>query len=208
MKTALNGLVFKCIILSAICGGAVNAPAKAADYFPMAVGNQWFMRATYENQIMTIKMQVVAQHIVHGKTEYTLDYHRNSTPCQREVYIGGKNGVYRTEGGPAGLFTVNPPIPMIEYPLVKGKKWRWSGVIHGSHLTSDFHVIGPVQLKTPAGKFDTMKIQQTINITSQAGTSRVTNIFWFAKGIGIVRQFANLGLTTIKMVLTKYHLAS
>lgn len=85
----------------------------------------------------------------------------------------------------------DPPIPMIKLPAVVGSAWNSRSEVQAmnqsrSRSDFDFKIVGAEKLTTPAGEFDTFKVEQTgwINGVSWTGSMRVANTMWYAPAIG------------------------
>ena len=79
-----------------------------------------------------------------------------------------------------------------EPPLVVGDGWKSSFVGEGNNAKSktdlEFKVVAREKVKTPAGEFDTFKIESGgwINGVSWSGSIRMSEVRWYAPSIGRV----------------------
>lgn len=86
----------------------------------------------------------------------------------------------------------DPPISHFKFPLVVGDRWKSSFVAEGANFKSktdlELKVAARETVKTPAGEFDTFKIESEgwINGVSWSGAIRMTDVRWYAPAIGRV----------------------
>jgi hypothetical protein len=192
----------------ALLAAAVMLPAQTgqnADYWPMKAGNSWALAAKAGGQeiITTFKVDKVEGDVA------TLSYSANNRVVQIEKYRRTPKALLRIAGGANGSSTFTPPMPLMQLPLKSGQKWEWSGTIQlapGSSVkgSSTFSVSGPVTVKTPAGTFQALKVHSDLTIEAQGQKQKFPNDYWFAAGVGLVQQYAELGPTPIDAKLTKY----
>jgi hypothetical protein len=84
----------------------------------------------------------------------------------------------------------DPPIVGIKLPLTVGDSWKSSYMAEGATSKSkgdlEFKVTAREKVNTPAGEFDTFKIESGgwINGVSWSGAVRVAQVQWFAPAIG------------------------
>lgn len=91
----------------------------------------------------------------------------------------------------AGGTRYEPPIPLVQWPLAVGQSWKAAYDMQmpnqaRSRGQVDMKVVAAEKLSTPAGEFDTYKIEQAgwINGVSWNGSVRVAQAMWFAPAIG------------------------
>jgi hypothetical protein len=91
-----------------------------------------------------------------------------------------------------------------------GNKWYWNGTItiKGKPLAAAAKMTasGPDAISLPAGTFQAFKVH--VDLMVAAGRSRVrsSNDYWFAPGVGLVRQRATIGTATVDSTVTQYKL--
>lgn len=84
----------------------------------------------------------------------------------------------------------DPPIVGFKFPLTVGDTWKSTYVAEGTGNRSkgdiDFKVTAREKVNTPAGDFDTFKIESGgwVNGLSWSGSIRVSQVQWFAPAIG------------------------
>ena len=86
----------------------------------------------------------------------------------------------------------DPPIVGVKFPLTVGDSWKSSYMVESATGKSkgdlEFKVTAREKMTTPAGEFDTFKIESSGWITgvSWSGSWRLAQVQWFAPAIGRV----------------------
>lgn len=87
----------------------------------------------------------------------------------------------------------DPPVPVVKWPLTAGASWktRYDMVTTNesrSKADLDVKIVSREKLRTPAGEFDTIKMETGgwVNGVSWSGSVRVAQVQWFAPAIGRV----------------------
>lgn len=103
------------------------------------------------------------------------------TPDMRQVQSGASGTRF------------DPPIPLVKVPMAVGDAWKSvSEMVALSKARSktdfDYKVVGKEKLTTPAGDFETFKIESGGWVTgvSWSGSVRVAQVQWYAPAIGRV----------------------
>lgn len=189
--------------------GIHAAPADKADYWPLRKGNTWHIAATAAGKNIDQILTVTEVKQEGGASLATIDFNMNGQVINREVYRVTKNEISRVAGGPPGAGgKASPPLPIIKYPMAPGKSWKWSGSLTLSEqtvqATSTLSVSGPQTVKTPAGTFKALHVHNALVATYQGTKMEYPNDYWFAPGVGLVRQSAVMMNMKIEGNLTSY----
>lgn len=191
--------------------GSGPAPAQkgsSRDYWPLKQGNSWTLETKAGD--VTIVMTATVTKVVKEPqgTRITVDYISNGQSIQVETYRLTKNALLRMQSGTAGSGTISPPMPLIRYPLKAGASWTWKGTLvmpgQSGAGVAKLTVSGPETIKTPAGKFQAMRVHSNLTIEMQGQKLNIPNDYWFAPGIGIVQQKIQIGPQTVNSKLLKY----
>jgi hypothetical protein len=185
-------------------------PPAGPDYWPLKVGNMWTIGGTFNGRDMTQVVTVTKVERQGSAVLATLDYKLSGQSINMEVYRVSAQAVERMTSGPNGSVKLDPPLPVIRYPLADGKSWTWSGVIitAGQKVqgSSKLSVAGPMTVKTPAGTFKAMRVHSALTVEAQGQKVSIPNDYWFVANVGMVQQSAVLGGQTVVGKLTKYKL--
>ena len=209
MKTLQNflsaaGLSFL-LCISAITARAQDA---AASYWPFKEGNTWTINTKIEDKTL-IEILTVTKVTQQGtSSDATVEYKIDDKVIQTEVYRSDDKGISRVSSG-AGI--LNPPFPVVQYPMAADKKWKWTGTVNAGgkefHGDSEISTSGPETLKLPAGEFKAIRVHSELTLTLEDGKKvAFPNDYWFAPGVGLVQQKAKLGNLDIFGELTSYKL--
>ena len=142
-----------------------------------------------------------------------LRYTINGRPTQDEIYSVTRTEVARMRSGAGGRSVIEPPIPVIKYPMTVGKSWKWAGTISMTSETgktsvfngvSDLTVAALESVKTNAGTLKTYRVDMNLTISSGTNSTSLSNSYWFAPGVGMVKQVAVIGGQTTEGIVTKY----
>lgn len=87
----------------------------------------------------------------------------------------------------------DPPMEGFKFPLVVGDTWKSSSVVEATNNSKsktdfEFKVVTREKVKTPAGEFDSFKIESEgwINGVTWSGAIRMSEVRWYAPAIGRV----------------------
>jgi hypothetical protein len=212
-KTVARALA-ACFVFAAgaavLSATVVASPPDPPNYWPLKLGATWTLQTKVGTDTLTQVATVTDVKRDGASTLATLDYKSKGKSLNTEVYRVSASGISRISGGNNNSVMVNPPIPIIQYPLTAGKSWTWSGeiVTNGKEVkaSSKFTVSGPEAIKTAAGSFKAMHVTSELVLDPSGQKIKMPNHYWFAAGVGLVRQTATIGPTEIAGELTSYKL--
>jgi hypothetical protein len=203
-------------VATAVAGVALWLPVVRAtlpappDYWPMNEGSTWTFDTMIGNRKITQVIKVASVKQQGSARLATLEYAMGQQ-ISRETYQVTPQSVERVSSNMGGGDApINPPIPIIKYPLTAGKSWTWTGTITtmGQKLNgrSKLTVSGPTTVKTPAGTFRAMRVHSALRVEAQGKKLDSPNDYWFAPSVGMVRQSTVLGNITLNGTLRSYKL--
>lgn len=180
------------------------------DLWPLQLGNTWTTQMSINNSIVT--QVVTVTRVTPGKDSSiaSLEYRSGGTSVLKETYRSNAQGLFRLAGGADGSSKITPGLPILQYPMAAGGKWSWNGSItakgKATSATAVMTSSGPETLKLPAGTFQAFKVH--VDLTVLVGKRQVTypNDYWFARGVGLVRQKATIGGTEIESSIIHYEI--
>jgi hypothetical protein len=199
-----SGLILFVFGLALSCQPLATAQEKTQDsksYYPLKAGNKWTYQiesdsvakgsAKLINQIAKIeKIDGVSlarlETIAKGKVAAT--EHLNVT--EKGIFRNRYNG---TE--------VSPPICILKFPIKKGSTWKTESKV-GDEKLSVSCKSDEDEIEVPAGKFKTVKVVMDAEVAG-AGIL-VSTTYWFAQGVGIVKQHVNINSMQFTILLEKY----
>lgn len=168
--------------------------ASAADYFPLKEGNQW--NYTMSNG-MQVTMKVSRFEDIDGVRCAVLDTSVAGQMTQEYMAVdsqGVKSYLSQAQGQ---QFRYDPPVLRIKLPYRQGDTWQATINQMGMAMTSNFQSAGREQIQTPAGSFDCIKVQSTMDMGGQSMAATI----WYADGIGQVHQVMQMAGQEITITL-------
>jgi hypothetical protein len=136
------------------------------------LGNTWTYRdgagKFWSNQVFEIREDVFLVRVEGDRDLYAYD--RKTMNCN---YLIDRNG--RKVKNP------HPFKNIFSFPLVIGKKWRYSTESGGTHIVNELSVEGVEEVDTPAGRFLAYKIYYKQTEMSRMNSGRVR--FWYAPAV-------------------------
>ena len=215
MKTLLRTLLIAALapfptalLAQTATKSTTSAPAadqgkdKAPNYYPLKVGTKWHYQLDAGNgQKVQLVSEIGGVDTINGKTLARLEVAANGKKLPTTEHLDSDDkGVYRVR---MNNMEVTPPIQLIKYPLKEGQTWGGESSALGQKMKVDCSEGKAEEIQVPAGKYKT--IPTTITVTQ--GPTKLKNVFWFAEGVGIVKQLSEIGPQTITLELTKYEAA-
>ncbi len=170
---------------------------KKADYYPLAVGAKWIYKVAAGDAAQEHTMTVTKIETSGGQTVARID---NTVAGKRggaDVIAVSDKGVFR-RGPPPVAF--NPPICLLKYPVQVGDSWNDTVKVGSETVKASHRVASLDEVETPAGKFKAVKV---IGVT-ETGGQKVETTYWFADGVGVVKQTVALSKAEIKFELQKF----
>ena len=187
-----------------------DSPHGATNLWPMRAGNTWTVEVTSAGS--SVLRNIAITTAVPGKEYSTaaLEYRANDVLVQKETYRFNDAGVYRVQGGPDGAGKIEPPLPVLLYPMTAGKKWTWTGTFVGKKDKTPAAAVmtttGPETIKVPAGTFQAFKVHVDLAVRAAGIRYTYQSDNWYATGVGLIRQKTTQGSTITDSNLTKYSL--
>lgn len=205
----VRAIALTAVFFSALAPCALGQSAGRTDYFPFKKGNFWsFAMVLGDVSIKSVAEISGVERIGDGE-EAVVAWKTNGTVTQRERYRKDRAGLSRMESG-MGL-KLNPPMPVLKFPIQSGQTWTWTGTISGAgqELSGTMHVkvLGAAPVTTKAGKFKAVRVHMEGSMNMKTPSPQqvtIANDYWFAPGVGLVRQTATLGGQKISGAVEKY----
>jgi hypothetical protein len=179
------------------------------DWYPLAAGAQWHYKAKV-NDAPAQKVTVTAEkpeayEMKTGdkkdKSEYVVRYPLKivSGAQDKVEYVAVlKDGVYRF--ATAGK-EITPPLCFLKLPTKAGESWMVAATSENEPLTGTF-VCQEDTVQVPKGKFNALRVSsKDFRIGS---TGKMDLAFWFAQGVGVVKQEVSVGNSKVTLELEDY----
>lgn len=167
---------------------AIVAPTKPL--FPDKTGTKWTSKMTSKD-IETDEQTLVGKRMVSGVECLVIASIRNIRELREEMYVLNAKGIYQRGARGKEMFTMQPPIPILTFPLEAGKVIEWQGgisfpkgMVPGRAWSS---VRGIEKIKVPAGSFDAYRTDTTLEANIDNRLTLFATTRWFVPGIGIAK---------------------
>lgn len=209
MKTVISSLavialaVTSTVAQSQPTGRATQTPAagkaQGDDYYPLKVGTKWhYDLDNGGGQKIQLISQIAGIDTVEGVELFRLEIFANGQKLPNTEHLQRKDdGVYRVRMNNVDL---TPPICLIKYPLKPDQTWGGETTAGGQKMKVEGSEGKAETVQVPAGKYEAVPCK----VVGTAGPGKFTNILWFAKDVGIVKQKSEFASQTITMELTKF----
>jgi len=170
----------------------MQKPVRPTDVFPVAKGDRWTMLVRADENSFLLDTVSVGRRTMAGETAYFLQTLSGGHAVQEKAYRVTPQGVDRLAVGPHGQTRLDPPMPLLRYPIVAGQELTWSGRLvfpKGQVPASAVCKVCCVDhVDTPAGTFDAYRLRMVVTAYSPKNQMRYQSRVWLAPGIGIVRE--------------------
>ena len=193
----MNASPFKWLLLAVIASMTLclTIPSRSLaddNIFPITKGSTWKFTGTAATSKMAMDATITSVKTDKGVSSVLFDWTVNGKTSQKETYLVSKQGVSRSQAGVTGTETINPPIPILKFPVKIGQSWTWKGSLKGGQkpmpASAILKVLSLDDVNTVAGKYKAYCVNLSLTITQGANTMTIQNKYWFAKGAGLVKQ--------------------
>ena len=231
------GLVIASVALSSSLYAQTEAPTKAVDpMLKLTAGDRWEYKVTIlaprgskmpEGEGVTVKEVTDGIQSTFSKVRIydgkkppkpeaelldTFRVERNHKIEEIEFSDVRPNAIYargwKKEGDqPGEVFLLTKPLLMVAAVNQAGDQWE---IKSGDGKTTPlfnrkFRVFGHEKVTVPAGKFEALRVE----VTGTSGLTEIKRTYWFAKGIGFIKEEKTYYTQTTRLIhqvmeLTKY----
>jgi hypothetical protein len=174
-------------------GAADDLPE--SPYYPLKVGNKWEYQIKGQGVTITAR---VAKHEKVGDVPCALVETVVDDKVVATEHIGAdKDGVYRHA---VANMRADPPVRFLKLPPKKGDTWKVDSKVQGQSATGTF-TLDEEEITVPAGKYQAV-VSRSPDFA--AAGQKVATAYWFASGVGVVRQQVNVGGNDVMIELVKF----
>ena len=171
---------------------------KQADYYPLRVGNKWKFQMEVNGVNVAGSYEVAKIDQINGQALARIEVTLNgkATPTTEHLAISDK-GIFRHR---VNGMEMTPPVCLLKYPVKLGETWTGKTKSAGEELDYTCRVGKWENVEVPAGKFKAI----TLNISLVQGGKTIVSDYWFAAGVGIVKQEFDIAGVKGSMKLEKF----
>lgn len=179
---------------SAVSFGQGKNEMGKSEYYPIAVGTVW----TYKTSEGVVTTKVVKHEDVGGVLCARLEATMADNKKTSEYIRVTNDGVYRHQ---ASEQTITKPLLFLKVPPKKDQTWDVDSTVLGKTLKGTFTVeIGSI---TVAGKkYEDVAIVKSPNF--EIDGQKLPHTYYFAKGVGLVKQVVEFAGEKVTMELDSY----
>ena len=166
-------------------------------YYPLKVNTRWDYQVKGQNTTITMKvakhekvgdvMCAVIETIVNNNVVATEHVRADKEGVKRYMFMGQK---------------ADPPVLFLKLPYKKGDKWTVDTKVMGQATKGTFQYDEEV-VDVKQGKHKTIVARSN---DFEAAGQKVSTTYWFAEGVGMVKQQANIAGTDVTLELTKFEM--
>jgi len=198
-----SGLLLFVFGLALSCQPLATAQEKKQDsksYYPLKVGNKWTYQIESDTAAKGSKLinQIAKIEKIDGVSLSRLETTMKGRVAATEHLSVNEKGIFRdrVNGG-----EITPPICLLKFPIKKGATWK-SESMAGNEKLKVACKSDEEEIEVPAGKFKTVKVVMDAEVVG-AGII-VSTSYWFAQGVGVVKQHVNINSMQFSMLLEKF----
>lgn len=190
-----------CAVLAAwwaVLGSQLSDPAvgqeklRESPYFPLQVGHEW----TYRMREQRVTVRVVKSEVIDRVLCARLETKTGNKILTENVAMQD-DGVCRFS---ADGSAITPPLCFFKPDAKTGSTWKNAAVMNSLPIEATF-TAGEAKVTVPAGNFQTRTATTT---DFRLGQERLAVTYWFAKGIGMVKQRLQIGDREVLLELEKF----
>ncbi|MGC8666615.1 MAG: hypothetical protein ACP5VE_00670 [Chthonomonadales bacterium] len=170
----------------------MQKPVKPSEVFPVAKGDRWTMLVRVDEGSFLMDTVSAGLERFAGEPAYILQTLSGGRPVQEKAYGVSPQGVDRLAVGPHAQTRLDPPMPLLRYPIQPGQELSWSGKLvfpkGETPATAVCKVCCVDHVDTPAGTFDAYRLRILVTAYTPRNEMRYQSRVWLAPGVGIVRE--------------------
>lgn len=203
IMSKLSGLILFVFGLALSCQPLATAQEKTQDsksYYPLKAGNKWTYQIESDTAAKGSKLinQIAKIEKIDGVSLSRLETTaKGKVVASEHLSITGK-GIFRNRYNGT---EVSPPICMLKFPIKKDSTWKVESKV-GEEKLSVSCKLDEEEIEVPAGKFKTVKVVMDAEVVG-AGII-VSTTYWFAQGVGVVKQHVNINSMQFSILLEKF----
>ncbi len=166
---------------------SLQEPLVEASYYPLKVGSKWhYKTASSERPKDDRVTEIVKIEKIDGQLLARLEATVGGTTVATEHLSSTAKGIFRHRHNGLDL---SPPLCLLKFPIEFGALWE-------SEMKLEDGSVGKIQARleaekiaTPAGAFETVRV--AFSVFNSANHLTYSTTYWFAPGIGPVKQLIN-----------------
>lgn len=199
----LPGMILFLFVLALSCQPLATAQEKTQEsksYYPLKAGNKWTYQIESDTAAKGSKLinQIAKMEKIDGVPLFRLETTAKERVVATEHLSVNDKGIFRDRmnGG-----EITPPICLLKFPIKKNDSWKTESM-SGKEKLKVACKSDEEEIEVPAGKFKTVKV--IIDAEVAGAGILVSTTYWFAPGIGMVKQHVNINSMQFSILLEKF----
>jgi hypothetical protein len=163
---------------------------------PLTKGARWDMVSATIGKKTSDTIVVVGPSTVVGVNGTEVETRRKGKRWRRDFYQytpQGRLQLTAMQDETSGMIHLIPPLPLANRPAREGDALPWTGTFRMGNVSLPATALSRISARekvtTPAGRFDTYRIDTSLMVTRSNGDDvRFPSVRWLAPGVGFVRR--------------------
>jgi hypothetical protein len=200
------------LVVAIFAGSSLGQDKKplafSTDFYPLAVGNRWVYQGQDPREKITItceRMEPIKRRVpqktgperVETIESFLMQIVSGDKSLGEQMLVT-EDGVYRYAA--AGK-EITPPLRILKLPPVKGDSWACQSTTEGVPLRGEFTLDQETVTLPGKGATPTWKVSSK---GFTVGDHKMEANYWFAEGVGIVKQHVKVGKMDMQILLEDY----
>jgi hypothetical protein len=161
------------------------AEPAGAEYYPLKAGTEWRYHFDADRVTKTFEARITKIEEIDGLHLARVDAEVNGAVVATEHLRVTDEGVFRCRYNGS---EVTPPVCILKFPIKDGDSWQSENRV-GNQEFAVRSTVSHEAVEVPYGKYEAVKVV----VATEQGGQAITSTYWFAPGIGNVKQVMEIG---------------
>lgn len=184
------------VILVSTRPSIADDKVKPPDYLPLKEGMKWHYQVEGNGVKVPLITQVAKIESINGQPLARVETVAKGMVVASEHLSNTPQGIFRHRFNGVD---VSPPVCVLKYPVKNGASWESENKL-GEQKAKMACRVGSDEVEVPAGKYKAV----TVQVDAEVEGMKLTTTYWFAAGVGIVKQTVEFGGRKTTMALEKF----
>jgi hypothetical protein len=189
------------VVVVTVAGASATPPTLQGtpNYLPLSEGASWQYKmeapgvASDSYTIQAVKQEEKTEKSV----TFRLEASKKGQKMVSETIRVDETGIARIR---ADDKPISKPIYLLKYPVKATEKWKDDVEIAGQKMSVEVEVGKEEEITVPAGKYKAVSSK----VDGTMGGIQIVSTYWFAEGVGIVKQVIDIQGQKVLMELEKH----
>jgi hypothetical protein len=173
------------LLVTFLVSAAHAAEPTGAEYYPLKAGTKWRYHFDADGVTKTFEARIAKIEEIDGLQLARVDAEVNGSVVATEHLRVTDEGVYRYRYNGS---EVTPPVCILKFPIKDGDSWQTENRI-GDQEFAVRSTVNHEAVEVPYGEYEAVKVV----VATEQGGQAITSTYWFAPGIGNVKQVMEIG---------------